>query len=397
MGTLLLVALLDFAGIGLVFPLFSSLVFAEGSTFLPPETGDGVRGLWVGLLLALSPLVQFFSSPFLGSLSDRYGRKSTLMGGIAIGIVGYLLAAFAVWIENLSLLVFSRALIGFSAGTLGIATAYMADITPPEEKTQNFSYLNGAVGLGFMIGPFCGGMLSKGGFALPFIAAAAVVALNLLLIFFVLENRLPVASTKPPASTLKNIVKSFSLPSVGPLFQVAFLYSFGWSVFWDFSSVTWISEYGFDVNDVGNLYAFGSFIFAISCAFLTPPLLKRFSHRKMLKIALFALGFSIAGMSFAQTSLSLWLWAAFQNYLLSMTFPLAAAMVSNASEKDNQGERIGTLSGTEGLAFGLSTLLPGPLLGYSVYMPFYLGSVVMIGAGIVAMQIKTKELALETP
>jgi MFS transporter, DHA1 family, tetracycline resistance protein len=114
---LLFVAFIDWMGIGLVYPMFSSMFFHRDIQLLAPEASDAMRGFWLGILLALMPIAQFFSSPILGTLSDQKGRRPLLKIALLFGVLGYLIAMAAVWIESLLLLLLSRVIIGISAGS----------------------------------------------------------------------------------------------------------------------------------------------------------------------------------------------------------------------------------------------------------------------------------------
>ena len=112
---LLLTNFLDWMSIGLVYPMFSSMIFDSGTQFFPIGTSEVVRGTWLGILLSAAPLAQFFSSPIVGTLSDQKGRKPLLKNTLLIIIMGYFLCAMGVWAESLLLLFGGRLIVG--AGT----------------------------------------------------------------------------------------------------------------------------------------------------------------------------------------------------------------------------------------------------------------------------------------
>ncbi len=189
-----LIAFIDVMGIGLVYPMFSSMLFQGDCLLLPADASNSLRGICLGILLATMPITQFFSAPILGLLSDQHGRKKILTPSLAVGIVGYLIAMFAVNIESFALLLLSRVAIGISAGTAAVVQASIADISGPEDKTKNFGILNMACGLGFTAGPFIGGILAGqslgfiSGYALPFAVAGFVTLLNLIFVIFLFKD-----------------------------------------------------------------------------------------------------------------------------------------------------------------------------------------------------------------
>ena len=163
----LFVAFADNMGVGLIYPLFSSMCFDCSLPLLPFGTSNAMRGVWLGLLLAVMPLTQFFSSPIWGGLSDGKGRKKTLQLSLLIAFFGYFISLFAVIFNNIILLLFSRIVIGFAAGNLAIVQATIADLSTKEEKAKNFGLYGMALGVGFTIGPFFGGSLSNWGYNPP--------------------------------------------------------------------------------------------------------------------------------------------------------------------------------------------------------------------------------------
>ena len=109
---LLLVAFVDMMGLGLIYPLFSSMLFDRSLSFFQMHIGNEIRGFWLGILIALMPLAQFFSSPIWGVVSDKKGRKKPLMVSLGIVFIGYFLAALGVFFHVLPFLFLSRLIFG---------------------------------------------------------------------------------------------------------------------------------------------------------------------------------------------------------------------------------------------------------------------------------------------
>ena len=179
----LIVAFIDLMGIGMVYPLFSPMLFDTSFALLPMEASKEVRGLYLGILIALTPLMQFFSSPVWGALSDHYGRKKPLLISQSIGLLGYLIGLGGVVLQNVYCLFLSRAVIGFSSGNMSIVQATVADVSLPEQKTKNFGLYSMALGIGFTFGPLMSGLLLPWGYATPFWVAVTIVLINLILTY----------------------------------------------------------------------------------------------------------------------------------------------------------------------------------------------------------------------
>ncbi len=399
---ILMVCFIDIAGVGLVYPMFASMLFQPDGQLLSPDTSDAVRGACLGILLAAMPLTQFFSSPILGMLSDQKGRKKILIPSLALGVLGYLIAMFAVYWGSYILLLFSRIGIGISAGTAAVVSASMADISLPEEKSKNFALMNMVFGLGFTVGPFFGGLLSElkmgfiEGYALPFAAAGVVTLINLLFTILFFEETFTPKTVEPLSFTigLKNIKKAFQIENLRVVFFVIFLTCTGWSFYWEFAPVTWISTYGFTAGTIGNFYAYGAIVYALSCGLLIRPIVDRFSNQLVMRYSLMLCGASIAALLLHDNELWLWLYIPVQQFAMALFFPTASALVSNSVSQDVQGETLGVLQSMDALAFAVSPLIAGPLLGISALMPIAVGSsVILLSGGIFILYLKNAEEA----
>lgn len=405
-----LIGFIDVMGIGLVYPMFASMIFQGDCLILPADSTDAFRGTCLGILLAAMPITQFFSSPILGILSDQHGRKKVLIPSLLIGVLGYLLAMAAVGMENFALLLLSRVAVGISAGTAAVVAAALADLSTTEEKAKNFGLLNMACGLGFTIGPFLGGILSSTsfwiikGYALPFAMAGSVTLINLLMVLFLFdETYVPKADVKLNFSSLtmgfRNIRKAMELPQLQAVFTVIFLACVGWSFYWEFTPVTWISSYGFSTATIGNFYAYGAVVYAISCGLLIRPIVSRFCNQHILCYALIGCGVAIGMLLFHSSEIWLWFYIPLQQFSIALFWPTAAAVVSNSVGEDTQGEIMGVLQSVDSLAFAVSPLIAGPLLGLSIFMPIIIGAICMMLAAIVMglfLKGVAKEKALST-
>lgn len=166
---------INILGFGMVFPLFP--LFAE--TFK-------ASALDIGLMAAAFSLAQFLTSPLLGRMSDRFGRKPIIVFSIIASTVSYVIAAFA---PSLAILYLSRIIHGIaSAGVFPIASAYIADVTSKEDRAKYMGKIAGVFSMGFMFGPVIGGLLGSQGFSVAFIAAAIVSVFNLIFILAMLPE-----------------------------------------------------------------------------------------------------------------------------------------------------------------------------------------------------------------
>jgi len=175
--------------------------------------------LWVGVLEAVFSACALFSGPLLGALSDRIGRKPVLVVSLLGSAAGYVLFGLA---GGLGILLVSRIIDGITAGDRAVSMAYIADITPPEERAAQFGLAGAVGGVGFMFGPAVGGLLAHFGYAVPVFVAAAITVVIALISAFVLpetitaEKRAAKLEVESP-HLLQTIGDAFSHPDLRPL------------------------------------------------------------------------------------------------------------------------------------------------------------------------------------
>ncbi|HMO65317.1 MAG TPA: MFS transporter, partial [Verrucomicrobiota bacterium] len=187
LGFILVTLFLDILGLGLIIPILPTLVqsFHGGDVSAAAHT--------VGLLGALYALMQFLFAPVLGSLSDQFGRRPVILASLFGAGVDYLVLAFA---PTLAWFYVARAVLGITNANISAATAYIADISPPEQRAANFGLIGAAFGLGFVAGPALGGLLGNQDLRLPFLVAAGLTLANWLYGWFVLPESLAPANRR---------------------------------------------------------------------------------------------------------------------------------------------------------------------------------------------------------
>ena len=245
-GFIFVTLVLDVLGIGLIVPILPKLIeeLSAGDVTQASRT--------YGLLAALYSLMQFLCAPLLGNLSDRFGRRPVILNSLLGSGLDLLLLA---WAPTLPWFYLGRILAGVSGASFSAATAYIADVTPPERRAQSFGLIGAAFGLGFIIGPVLGGVLGNYGLRIPFLAAAGLTLVNWLYGLFVLPESLKPENRRAFEWSRANPVTSLlalrRYPVVFGLAGTYFLINLAHQVF----PSTWVlyttHRYGWSVRETG--------------------------------------------------------------------------------------------------------------------------------------------------
>lgn len=264
-GFIFVTLFLDILGIGLLIPIVPQLVkaFAESALhgegdFLMQAFSSGtaspeeLASKWYGWLIASYALMQFIFSSAIGSLSDRFGRRPVLLLSNLCQGLDYVLLGFA---PSLGWLFIGRLIAGLTGASIGTATAYIADVTPPEKRAQSFGLVGMAFGMGFIFGPLMGGLLGSWYLRAPFFVAAALTLANAAWGLFVLPESLPKENRRPFSWVRSNPLGSLAAlgryPIVWGMTATAFLFNLGQRSL----ESTWVlstaHRYGWTARDAG--------------------------------------------------------------------------------------------------------------------------------------------------
>ncbi len=390
---LMLITVIDYIGIGFVYPIFSHMLFQKEAGLLPSSASDVERGFYLGLLLSLLSLAQFLCGPLLGKMSDRVGRRKVLLVSLLIGTGGYLISLWGILQMNIYLLLLSRLVIGASAGNTAVIQASIADVSLPEEKSKSFGLYNMSLGIGLALGPCLGGVLSnpnlfhEKALTLPFWVGTLSCFTSLLLIaLFFPETRVAQSQQEGRPSLLSGIYdlkKIFEMKGIRILMLSIFFFVFGWSYYFEFISVYLINQFDFHAEHIGYFYGYSAAWYALSTGILILPALRKFRSEKVLFYSLALSGGYIFVFLAIENSAFLWLYLPILIYLVSFVFPTATAMVSNWASPERQGEALGIFQSVQSLGWCVAPLLSGSLIGIHHNMPILIGGSLILMAGLI--------------
>lgn len=385
------VGFISYCSLGLVYPIFAVLLFDPASPILPFDSSPELRGTMFGILIALTPIAQFFSATILGALSDKLGRKKVLEIGVGMSILGYAIGVLGIQFSSILLLFFFRLLIGVSEGAVAVAQAAVADLSTEKNKARHFSLFNASLGIGFTLGPFLGGMLCDSTlsswctYSTPFIVTGLLCTLNWLLIYF----KYPDSSNRKQTISynlmdgIYNLKRAFYWMGLRSYFFAAFAFSFGWIFYAEFIPITLIKLFDYKASQVGYYFAYNGFWYALSTSLLTAPLLNRFAPEKLVIKTLFFAGFYLPLFSLITDPSYLWFFNPLLMFLMAMIFPTMAAMVSNKADKDKQGEVMGIYQSVFAFAAAISPLFGGSIIANYPLVTVFGGGVAMLISGII--------------
>src|SRR5947208_1554273 len=336
--------MLDMLALGLIAPVLPKLILS----FLGGNATSAAT--WLGVFGTVFALMQFFFSPVLGVLSDRFGRRPViLLSNLGLGL-DYIVMALA---PTIGWLFVGRVISGITAASITTGTAYVADVVPPEKRAGAFGMIGAAFGVGFVLGPALGGLLGNSDPRLPFWVAGGLSLANAIYGYFVLPESLPPEKRK--AFTLRRANPVGSLLLLGSqreLFRLATVQFLGYVAHEVFNvwALYTIFRYAWREGTIGlSLAAVGVCSIVVS-SWTVPAMVSRFGERRTLYIGQFfgALGMVFAGLARTGTFFFL---AIPVMMLWTMSSPAAQGMMTRRVSESEQGELQGAIGSLCSLAW----------------------------------------------
>jgi len=397
LAVLFSVVFINLVGFGLVVPLLP--FFAQS---LKAEAWQ------ITLMFSAYSLGQFFAEPFWGRLSDRIGRKPVLLVTLAANAVGYLMLAF---VPNIWLAIAVRLFTGLGAGNISTVQGYVADVTPPELRAGRMGLIGAAFGLGFIVGPGLGGLLTQPqlgrlGYQLPIFLAAALAALAAVgVMVFLRESRAKADPTAARPPFLAGLRDARANPVVSRVLVVTLIYMAGFSAMEAVFGLWSESRYAWGAREVGLSFMIVGVISTLNQGFLAGRLARRFGEARVLATGMLLFGASLVlqvlapVVWFPATRLELgglslpvvqgWvipIVMALGACGMSLAMPNISAMISRASPPDRQGAMLGLNMASSSVARIFGPMVAGALFsGLGHDWPFLIGALLTIPAAVMAL------------
>lgn len=391
-----LTVFIDLVGFGIVVPMVP--VFSRHL---------GAEGVMIGVAIAAFSAMQFLFSPIWGRLSDKHGRRPILLMSTAGAAISYVLFAWSCGLHNSShalyIMIFSRMLAGACGGNITVAHAYIADLTPPEQRSKKMGLLGMAFGLGFVFGPFIGGMsLQHLGDSGPGWVAAGMCAANLVFAWFVLrESRQPGAAPATQRPHLKQWTHTLAQPKVGLLVVLFFFTTFAFSCFESTLPLVVADNFKLDythdatvASKVAYLFVYCGLIGAFVQGGVIGALVKRLGEAKLILWSLLLTAVSFVFLPFIKggpdfkwlallhTEGMPWLLLLVALAVLSvgtsLTRPPIFGLLSNLTPADEQGATLGVAQAAGSLARIAGPLFATTLLQVASWLPYLICAVLLL-------------------
>ncbi len=369
--TIFLTVFIDLMGFGILIPILP--------TFASKELG--ISDFAIGILFASFSLIQFLFNPILGQLSDKYGRRPTILITLLITSISYILFSFS---NTFFLILLSRILAGFGGSNIAVAQAYIADVTPPHQRSKGMGMIGMAFGLGFLFGPIIGGFLAKYGYHVAGFASAGLSLLAFIFAYFSLKetvdtSKQKLASIKIKILDFQRTAEVLKSKTIGTLVLLFFVATFSGANIYGTFALLGYKVYGFTDQQIG--YLFG--IMGVAGAFVQGGLIRiltnKFQDKSLAISGAFIMIFGLAFMPYSHNFLGLAITISVLAIGTGIMQPVVLSMISKYSASHEQGSILGINQSLSALARVLGPFWGGFAFDYIGYaFPFLTGALFML-------------------
>lgn len=373
---IILTVFIDLVGVGLIIPILP--VYAKGELAISESM--------VGVIIGVFSLMQFFFGPILGSWSDRIGRRPVILITSAVTGIGYLVFSQA---DSLLLLLIARALGGIGGANIGVAQAYISDVVAPEQRARAFAYIGAAFGLGFIIGPFVGGLIYGSlGFEWVGYIAAIVSFANVGLAYRLLTESVKEKRTKTAGfqNPFADFIKMTKYPAVAGLMVITLIFMASFAMMQAMSALMWKDHYFLNEKQIGYMFAFIGLTAFIIQGGLIGWFQKRISERMLLVYGNVLVAAGLLSLSFVPDELFFPLeFLALVCLSLGMAFftPTMSSLLSKLVSEKEQGAVLSVNQSMSSLARVIGPVIGGALYEtFTYHTPYITGGFVLVLLGI---------------
>jgi len=379
---LVFICIINSLGFGIIGPL----IYLYGKNF-------GITSQLFGLLIASFSIAQFFATPILGGLSDKYGRKPLLAISLIGTCISFLMFAEA---RGIIMIFAARILDGLTGGNISVAQAIISDTSTPADRAKRFGILSSAFGIGFVIGPIIGGGLGQFGLQVPFFFAAGISFLGVLATVFLLKESNPDGRKKSVAKKSSNfnaLINTLKSPVIGIAIIIGFFLAMAqFTMFTGFQIFT-VDILKLNPTKIGLLYT-GFAIMGI-LAQLGVPLFTKFLKSRTV-ILLLSTGLCFAAMllsGFTSALIMFTICMFFYGLFNGLRNPMLNAIIADNNDSGSQGKVLGVNQSCASIGQTLGPITAGLITAISIHSVFFLAAFYILIAFLFAFWLRAREAA----
>ena len=352
-----LTVFIDMVGFGIIIPVLP--LYAEHFHATPVQIG-WLTGIYSGM--------QIIFVPILGRLSDRFGRRPILIVSLIGTAIGFLIMG---WASSLLLLFVARIIDGASGGNISTAQAYIADVSTPENRSRSMGIIGAAFGLGFTFGPMIGGIMSRISYGAPFYFAAALAAVNVVLLYFILPESLSAEYRSKPhhRTKLAEVFQHGHGRLFGTIVATYFFTITGFAIMTTLFALFTEKHFSFDAHQTGYVFGFIGIISVILQGGLIGRLVKIFGEVVLARTGLLLLALSLFSLPLVQTIPMLLFVCAATAIANGLVNPTLNGLASQMIDRSWQGRALGLMQSAGSVGRLVGPLLGGWLLMFDLHRP----------------------------
>ena len=374
-------AFLNFIGLTIAIPIFTPMCLDQAGGIIAAGTSIPVRTTILGFILGIFPLCQFFASPMLGTLSDRYGRKKILIFSLAGMLAGSVIMAVSIMLASLPLAFFSRMVMGCFSGSIAVTQSAVADLSDEKSRAKNFGLIGAAFGASLFIGPALGGFLSDPAirpwfnYATPFWLSSFLTLANLAQVAWQLSETLPPEKRRHADFHLLigplNVIKAFQDGVRRNMFLVVFFLGFGFNFFTQFFQVFLIDRFAMTRYQLGIVFSYIGIWSIVTQAVIVPKVSRKFRPHQILAVTLLLLAGIFPLLLVVPNVSLLFVVLAFIPLVNGLSNPNLTALISSLGSAENQGELLGINQSVQAMTQFLPPLIGGFIVGQHFSVPIW--------------------------
>jgi len=350
MALILLTVVIDLIGFGIVLPILPLWAHHFGA-----------NATEIGILSATYALMQVIFAPLWGRLSDRIGRRPVIL----VTLLGSCISAFMIGIAHTLLLLFiARIINGVSGASYATAQAYVADITTEESRARGMGLIGAAFGIGFIIGPAIGALLSLISDAAPFFFASGLAAVNLVLAWRLLPESLRPGSPTAPMGRWAMMRHALTSRRLAPLVWLSFIATFAFVGMEATFALLGSYRFGYGEAAMGMLFAFAGVAAAVGQGVLVGRAVARYGETQVMLWGLIGTAVGLALLAAAFNIVVVLLALAILGVFSGLAFATISALISHAAPVDMQGGVLGVAASASGMARVVGPVVAGALFQY---------------------------------